>query len=120
MEYSVSKDVMSWNDVASVEENEGQPECFTDEIILLNELDILGASLNGKKPCQLKVTQLKRWLACCGAPLSRRKPELIERLVSYYIEIMNISIKRAYIIAGYHYVFFVELTVTFNMVGISI
>ena len=90
MECSVSKGEMSRNDVAGIEENERQPECFTDEIILFDELDIPGASLNGKKPCQLNVTQLKRWLACCGAPLSGRKPELIERLVSYYIETMNI------------------------------
>ena len=31
---------------------------------ILNEDDVPGASLNGKKPSQLNVTQLKRWLAC--------------------------------------------------------
>ena len=81
---------MLLNDVAGVEENEGHPECVAVETILLDELNIPCALLNGKKPCQLNVTQLKRWLACRGAPLSVRKPELIERLVSYYIETMTI------------------------------
>ena len=35
---------------------------------ILSEVDVLGASLNGKKPSQLNVMQLKRWLACLGAP----------------------------------------------------
>ena len=84
MEFSVSKSRVLRNDVTTVEENESQSECFADNIILLDESDIPGASLNGKKPCQLNVAQLKRWLACRGAPLSGRKPELIERLVTYY------------------------------------
>ena len=49
---------------------------------LLSEQDIPGASLNGKKPGQLNVVQLKRWLACRGAPMSEKKPQLIERLAS--------------------------------------
>lgn len=44
------------------------------------ETDVPGASLNGKKPCQLTIARLKCWLACRGAPLSRRKPEFIEWL----------------------------------------
>ena len=51
---------------------------------LLSEEDIPGASLNGKTPGELNVVQLKRWLACRGAPTSRKKPELIERLVLLY------------------------------------
>ena len=47
--------------------------------ILLTEGDIPGASLNGKHPTELNITQLKRWLACCNAPVSGKKPELIER-----------------------------------------
>lgn len=50
-----------------------------DDILLLRESDIPGASLNGKAPSELNVVQLKRWLACCGAPTTGRKPELIER-----------------------------------------
>ena len=50
-----------------------------DDILLLTEADIPGASLNGKLPTELNVAQLKRWLACRGAPLSGKKPELIER-----------------------------------------
>ena len=32
-----------------------------------------GAFLDGKHPIELNVTQLKRWLACHGAPVSGRK-----------------------------------------------
>ena len=55
---------------------------FSDEIVMLNESDVPGASLNGKHPSQLTVSQLKRWLACRGAPVNGRKPELIQRLAS--------------------------------------
>ena len=50
-----------------------------DDILLLRESDIPGASLNGKTPAELNVVQLKRWLACRGGPTTGRKPELIER-----------------------------------------
>ena len=53
-------------------------EGFSD-VVSLRECDIPGASLNGKKPAELNVVQLRRWLACRGAPLSGRKAELIER-----------------------------------------
>ena len=46
---------------------------------MLSEYNIPGASLNGKKPRELNVVQLKRWLACRGAPTSGKKPQLIER-----------------------------------------
>ena len=49
------------------------------DVFLLDESDIPGASLNGKTPSELNVTQLKRWLACRGAPVNGKKPELIER-----------------------------------------
>jgi len=49
------------------------------EILLLTESDIPGASLNGKDPRRLNLTQLKRWLSCRGAPVTGKKPELIER-----------------------------------------
>ena len=54
-------------------------ELREDNISVLCEDDIPGSSLNGKNPQQLNMTQLKRWLACRGAPVSGRKPELIER-----------------------------------------
>ena len=73
MECLISKGEVLRNDIAGVKENESQPECFTDEIILFNELDIPGASLNGKKPCQLKITQLKRWLACTWCSFKWKK-----------------------------------------------
>ena len=60
----------------------GANDFFADKIVMLEESDVPGASLNGKKPSQLTVGQLKRRLACRGAPLSGRKPELIQRLAS--------------------------------------
>ena len=53
------------------------------DVFLLEESDIPGASLNGKSPSELDVTQLKRWLACRGAPVNGKKPELINRQVIY-------------------------------------
>ena len=49
------------------------------QMLMLNEDDIPGASLKGKKPNDLNVVQLKRWLACRGASLSGNKAQLIER-----------------------------------------
>ena len=49
-----------------------------DDDILLMEANIPGASLDGKHPTELNVTQLKRWLSYRGAPVSGKKPELIE------------------------------------------
>ena len=57
-----------------------------DDIILLTESDIPGASLDGKNPAELNVSQLKRWLTCRGAPVNGKKPELIQRLVSNTFE----------------------------------
>ena len=51
------------------------------DILLLTENDIPGASLDGKHPSELNVTQLKRWLVCQGAPVNGKKPELIDQLV---------------------------------------
>ena len=50
-----------------------------DDLYLLEEGDISGASLHGKKPSELTVAKLKRWLSCRGAPLSGKKLELVER-----------------------------------------
>ena len=51
----------------------------SDDMPLLTEKDIPGASLHGKDPSELNVTQLKRWLICRDAPVSGKKPELIQR-----------------------------------------
>jgi len=48
-----------------------------EEIVMLTESDVPGASLNGKQPHELNVPQLKRWLACCGAPVTGKKPDLV-------------------------------------------
>ena len=50
-----------------------------DDILLLNESDIAGASLGGKDPSELSIVQLKRWLVCRGAPVNGKKPELIQK-----------------------------------------
>ena len=60
--------VESWND-----------DELSDYDILLTEDDIPGASLKGKHPKELNVVELKRWLACRGAPQGGKKPELINR-----------------------------------------
>ena len=49
----------------------------------LMEDDIPGASLGIRKPHELKVPELKRWLACRGASRSGNKAALIERLNDY-------------------------------------
>ena len=65
--------------------NENGSEMKEDEandqsdFCLLEERDIPGAFLNGKKPLELNVTQLKRWLTCQGAPVTGKKAELVER-----------------------------------------
>ena len=51
-----------------------------DDILLLTENDIPDASLDSKDPSELNITQLKRWLACRGAPVNGKNPELIKRL----------------------------------------
>ena len=45
----------------------------------LSEADVPGASLNGRKPEQLKIPELKLWLACRRAPTRGRKADLVER-----------------------------------------
>ena len=60
------------------DDSEVESNCH-DEILLLTELDIPGASLNGKDPRKLNLMQLKRCLSCRGAPVTGKKPELIER-----------------------------------------
>ena len=53
--------------------------CVSHDFWVLTESDVPGASLNGKQPEDLKISQLKRWLACRGAPVSGNKPDLVER-----------------------------------------
>ena len=45
----------------------------------VREEDVPGASLNGRKPEQLKVPELKYWLSCRGAPTKGRKADLVVR-----------------------------------------
>ena len=51
------------NDTAETDDNEKvMEEDESSDQEDLEESDIPGASLNGKQPCQLNVTELKRWL----------------------------------------------------------
>ena len=50
-----------------------------DDFAVLTENDVPGSALNGKQPHELNILQLKRWLACRGAPITGNKLELIER-----------------------------------------
>ena len=45
----------------------------------LSEIDIPGASLNGKHPATLTVPQLKRWLQCRDASTKGKKADLVAR-----------------------------------------
>ena len=47
----------------------------------LQEKDIPGSSLNGRNPSELKVPELKRWLACQGTPQKGKKADLVARFV---------------------------------------
>jgi len=47
--------------------------------MVLTENDVPGASLNGKQPHEMNKQQLKRWLVCRGAPVTGKKPDLVER-----------------------------------------
>ena len=46
---------------------------------LLRKENIPGASLNGHKPSDLHVVELKHWLKCRGATTSGRKQGLVKR-----------------------------------------
>ena len=54
-------------------------------MMALQEKDIPGASLRGRDPSELKIPELKRWLACRGTPLKGKKADLVARFVTYVI-----------------------------------
>ena len=49
------------------------------EPMILVESDIPGASLDGRDPSELHIVELKQWLKCIGANLSRCKADLVKR-----------------------------------------
>ena len=51
---------------------------------ILREKEIPGASLDGRDPSELKVPELKRWLACLGAPQKGKKADLVARFVENF------------------------------------
>ena len=54
----------------------------------LTELDIPGASLNGR-PQDLTIPQLKRWLQCRNASLKGEKAILVARLVPFTVSMVR-------------------------------
>jgi len=48
----------------------------------LREDNIPGASLCGREASELKIPELKRWLACRGTPLKDKKADLVARFVN--------------------------------------
>ena len=53
-----------------------------EDLYSLVEADVPGASLSGRKPRDLHVPELKRWLACRGASRRGEHAELVKRRVS--------------------------------------
>ena len=51
-------------------------------MMALQEKDISGASLRGGDPSELKITEIKRWLACRDAPLKGR---MADQLVAGFV-----------------------------------
>jgi len=52
------------------------------EVVLTIE-DVPGAALGNRQPDELKVSELKRWLACWGASRTGLKPQLVQRVKEY-------------------------------------
>ena len=48
--------------------------------VALTEDDIPGAALGARQPEELKVPELKRWLACRGASRTGLKAQLVQRV----------------------------------------
>ena len=53
-----------------------------DLAMALQEKDIPGASLCVRDSSELKIPELKQWLACRGAPLKGKKSDLVARFVT--------------------------------------
>ena len=83
-------------------------ECEGDDVLLLSEADIPGASLNGKLPGELNIAQLKRWLACHGAPVHGRKQSWLNGNFN-----MSVPMHSVYFIFGQ----FLGSVITVNMAG---
>ena len=50
--------------------------------MVLQEKDSPDASLCGRDPSELKIPELKQWLAYRGAPLKGKKSDLVARFVT--------------------------------------
>ena len=49
------------------------------EELILSENDVPGTSLNGRKPEELTIPQLKHWLQCRKASVKGKKADLVAR-----------------------------------------
>ena len=81
MSYSASHEDLEivTEDLALEIIDDANVDWFSDDLLMLTDVDIPGSSLNGKEPSELNLLQLKRWLACRGAPVTGKKPQLVER-----------------------------------------
>ena len=52
-----------------------------NEELILSEKDVPGASINGRKPEEQAIPQLKRWLQCRKASVKGKKANLVARWV---------------------------------------
>ena len=87
-------EIKSITSSSNVFEDDANVDWFSDDLLVLTEADIPGSSLNGKEPSELNVVQLKKWLACRGAPVTGKKPQLVERygtVSQLYIGYKNIA-----------------------------
>ena len=74
---------------------------------ILNETEVPGASLNGRRPEQLKIPELKLWLACRRAPTKGKKADLVERCEQKSMRYLYRSLKLIQVSAQLIYVFLV-------------
>ena len=67
--------------MANLDENSSSGDNISDDEEFLSEMDVPGASLNGKEVSSLKIPELKRWLQCRRAPTMGKKADLVARLI---------------------------------------
>ena len=66
--------------MANLDENYSSGDNISDEEFV-SEMDVPGASLNGREVSSLKIPELKRWLQCRRAPTMGKKADLVARLI---------------------------------------
>ena len=74
--------------MANLDENYCSGDSISDEEYL-SEMDVPGASLNGRKFSSLKIPKLKRWLQCRRAPTVGKKADLVARLTVHCMKMIK-------------------------------